>query len=217
MIDKTIIGKKFGKLTVLDKHRPAKTTKGTDWLCLCDCGNKSWVYRGKLVTGHTTSCGCKNKKLNGDSKTKLYKVWWGMKERCYNENSPSFKNYGKKGIQINNEWLKDFLNFQNWALTNGYQEDLTIERVDPNGNYEPENCEWITLSENVKRSNILSPKHIKYEYTATSPNGETYVFDNASVFCKEHNLNGNCLRRVARGERKQYKGWTVTSKLKTTV
>ncbi len=205
-VDLSIIGKKFGKLTVTDEFRMC--VGGTEWLCKCDCGNESWVYRGKLTSKHTTSCGCKQKRLNGLSNHKLYKVWWGIKERCYHpEYNISYPNYGKKGIIMCEEW-HDFMNFYNWSIENGWNESLSIDRLDVDDNYTPDNCRWITLSENVARSNKSVPRHIlPFTYYGISPTGEEFEFSNANTFAQEHNLNANGLRRVARGERQHYKNW----------
>lgn len=153
MVNKDIVGKRFGRLVVLDEYRKSTTTRGTDWKCKCDCGNEIFVYRGKLTSGHTSSCGCIVATLGGLSKIKLYSVWANMKDRCYNENNHAYHNYGGKGIRVCEEWLSGFLKFHDWSINNGYKEGLTIERTDSNKNYEPSNCEWITKSENTIRAN----------------------------------------------------------------
>ena len=103
-----IKGKKFGRLTVTGEYRKSITSKGRDYLCVCDCGNKLFVYRGKITTGHTKSCGCISKTLNGHSNSKLYRTWWGIKERCYSQNHNSFKNYGAKGIILFRSIINSF-------------------------------------------------------------------------------------------------------------
>lgn len=203
---KDIIGKRFGHLVVLDEY--IKIPNGTKWKCRCDCGNETYVYRGKLVIGHTKSCGCLNHRLGGLSDHKLYSVWAGMKYRCYNEHAQGWHNYGEKGVKVCNEWKDDFLVFYNWSMENGYQDGLTIERKDADKDYCPENCEWISLSENVARANVTTNRRkTKYMYYGISPEGQKYTFSNANVFCKEHSLDANCVRRVAKGERNQHKGW----------
>lgn len=131
-----------------------------------------------------------------------------MKGRCYNETWPAYKNYGAKGVKICDEWLT-LDNFYNWSINNGYDEKLTIDRIDSNGNYCPENCRWITLSENVARSNKSNPRRYNLNggYYGISPEGVRYEFKNAEKFAKEHNLNAGCLRRVAKGERKHHLNW----------
>lgn len=200
-----IIGKRFGKLVVLDNR--INDNGINKWECQCDCGNRTFVYTGKLNNGHTTSCGCNQSTLQGLSNHRLYKTWWSMKERCYRKNCTSYKNYGAKGVFICDEW-QDFKSFYDWAIHNGYDDSLTIERKDSNGPYSPQNCEWITLSENVARANANKPKRKSaFLYYGISPQGKEYIFANANEFAKEHQLNANSLRRVARGERSHYKEW----------
>jgi hypothetical protein len=204
-IKQDIVGRKFGKLTVLNDY--IKIKNGTKWKCLCECGNEVYVYRGKLITGHTKSCGCLTKKYNGLSKHKLYSIWSNIKDRCYNKNNHAYSNYGGKGVKMCEEW-HDFMNFYNWSIANGYKEGLTIDRIDPNGDYSPENCKWVTLSENVARANKYTHRRkTKYLYYGISPNGKKYIFNNANKFAREHNLNANGIRRVANGQRKTHKGW----------
>jgi hypothetical protein len=150
MMKKDIVGNRYGKLVVLDEY--VKIPNGTKWKCQCDCGDTTYVYRGKLTTGSTKSCGCNKATLGGLSDHKLYSVWANMKDRCYNDPNHAFHNYGGKGIKLCDEWLT-FTPFYEWAMSNGYSEGLTIERVNSNDNYCPENCEWITLSENTTRAN----------------------------------------------------------------
>lgn len=96
----------------------------------------------------------------GESSTRLYATWLGMKRRCTKSNCPDFKNYGGRGIKICDDWMKDFLAFKEWAYSNGYNDDLTIERINVNGNYEPENCTWITLSEQSKNKRNTKCKEL---------------------------------------------------------
>lgn len=95
---------------------------------------------------------------HGLSKTRLYRIWAGMKARCNNPDHPSFKYYGAKNIRVCNEWENDFLLFRDWALSHGYEDNLTIDRIDPNGNYEPDNCQWLTLNENAARTKYSKTK-----------------------------------------------------------
>ena len=154
---KNLKNKTFGKLKVIemtDKRKHGSVV----WKCLCECGNTVEVTTNCLTRGKTKSCGCycietrkKNCKqtftTHGQTKTKLYRVWQGMKRRCYCPNSKSYKNYGERGIIICGSWKTNFQNFQTWAMDNGYKEGLTIERINVNGNYEPNNCTWIPLKE----------------------------------------------------------------------
>jgi len=153
---KDMTGKKFGRLTVISRAGRNKYGYAT-WNCLCDCGNTVVVSGKSLRDGNTKSCGCLNIDVatdrivsfnykHGGSHSKLFHVWSSMKARCNDQNN---RDYGARGIRVCDEW-KDFENFRDWAETNGYSEDLTIERLDFNGNYEPSNCTWIPPKEQAK-------------------------------------------------------------------
>lgn len=165
--NENIIGKKFGKLTVLEE---LKSTKKGDWhkhlKCLCECGRISYPTKTEVLNGRVKSCGCRireiAKKLNtthGLSKTRIYNIWQGIKARCFNKNLKGYKNYGGRGVIICNEWLANFMNFYNWSINNGYQDNLTIDRIDNNGNYEPNNCRWVdmkTQQKNRTNNNLIT-------------------------------------------------------------
>lgn len=155
-IKKDLVGRRFGKLVVQDEYRINVRGK-SEWLCKCDCGNEKYITRDHLLRGKTNSCGCIVSTLNNLSKTRQYRIYWKMRERCYSVKHHAYKNYGGKGVIICQEWLDDFMNFYNWSIENGYQDNLTIDRIDSNGNYEPNNCRWITKSENT----ILANKNRK--------------------------------------------------------
>lgn len=167
---KDLTGQKFGRLTVLKLayKKPKNNNKGTRcyWLCQCECGNTKNVLTEALKSGHTKSCGClgKEQRLKSNtthnlSNTRLHCIWLGMKNRCYCKDNKRYIRYGGRGISICNEWKNDFLSFYNWAITNGYNDNLTIDRIDVNGNYEPDNCRWTTQKQqarNTRRNHYLT-------------------------------------------------------------
>lgn len=161
-----LTGQRFGRLVAISVS--GKNKYGNlIWLCECDCGNKHNVPSGKLVQGKSKSCGCLAREthtrllerhgITTGGKPRTFIIWNGMKARCYNPNATSYKSYGARGISICDEWLGEngFENFHNWAISNGYDDGLEIDRIDNDGNYEPDNCQWVTKHENrMKQRNM---------------------------------------------------------------
>ena len=181
-----MIGNKYNKLIVLERLDNDKFGN-SKWLCKCECGNTVEVLGIHLRSGHTKSCGCLQKEKcrqiihkpkHGMAKSRIYKIWNGMKNRT-NTNSLSkdtlYKNYSGRGIKVCDEWRNSFKNFAEWSLANGYTDNLTIERVNNDKDYEPYNCKWVDLGDqaNNRRSNV------KITY-----NNETH---NLSEWCKRLN------------------------------
>ena len=166
-----LIGQKFGRLTVLHNSGEKSNNGQIIWVCICICGHFKSVPTSNLTSGNTKSCGCfkieQIKKANignkysykhGDTKkgnVRLYTIWSHMKERCTNKNNKKYKRYGGRGIEICNEWKNNFINFKKWALANDYKNNLTIDRIDNDGNYEPSNCQFIPLEENSRKGGFL--------------------------------------------------------------
>ena len=154
-----LIGNKYGMLTVIKR---ADSINGrARWFCACDCGKECIVYGQNLKKGFTKSCGCniyKNRaKTAKNLNPKLYRVWKGMRERCYKEKTSSYPMYGGRGISVCEEWKNNYDSFYKWAMENGYKDGLSIDRKNTNGNYEPSNCRWATPKEQARntRRNVM--------------------------------------------------------------
>lgn len=153
-----LTGQHLGRWTVIEYVGNTRTVAW--WKCRCDCGTVRIVNGRRLRDGTSKSCGCLRRELmskHGASNTRLYGIWTNMKGRCNNPNAEGYKDYGGRGIQVCKEWAHDFSVFQEWAMSHGYQETLSIDRVDVDGNYCPENCRWASMKEqqNNKRTNVF--------------------------------------------------------------
>jgi hypothetical protein len=151
-------GLTYGRLYV--EKEVESTNNNPNWLCRCTCGNTIIVNSSNLKSGNTKSCGCLHKEKitkHGDVYSRLYRIYRSMKSRCNSPNSTPYKNYGGKGITYCKEW-EDYSTFKKWALENKYDESLTLDRIDNNQGYYPENCRWVNMTIQA-RNKKLNPKN----------------------------------------------------------
>lgn len=184
--------KKYNKWTVLALDRIEN--RKSYWLCKCDCGTEKIIYGGSLKSGTSKSCGCFRKesmpkKANGLAKTRINNIYHSMKSRCNNKNVKRYKNYGGRGIKVCDSWNNNFLEFYNWAINNGYDDNLTLDRINVDGNYEPNNCRWVPLEKQFynKTDNVFYIVEGKKKCLAE--------------LCKEYNMPYQTVRkRLERGK-----------------
>lgn len=216
-----LTGQKFGRLTVIS-YAGKNHRRYALWSCLCECGKTIIAVGSDLRSGHTQSCGCSRsdalsrynkseekrahtselnkqyKKTHGMRYTRLYREWRSMINRCSSKNWRDYDNYGGRGITVCDEWKESFESFRDWALHNGYRDDLSLDRCDVNGNYCPDNCRWITMA--AQANNTRRSLYLEF-------NGEKKT---VKEWALELGLNYNTLH-----SRVTTKGWSAEKALTT--
>lgn len=189
-----LIGKRYGRLIVIGRAENDKYGQAR-WKCKCDCGNYTIVTGYRLRSGNTVSCCCYQTERIIISKTKhsmygtrIYHIWADMIQRCSNKKNPKYKNYGAKGISVCDAWRNDFKKFYEWSINHGYSDELTIDRIDVNGNYESGNCRW---------ANYITQENNKTTNHFIEINGENKTI---SEWSKIYNINPSLIsNRIFRG------------------
>lgn len=208
MKTKDLTGQKFGRLTAL---KPTKKRSGHNiiWLCQCDCGNIYEVSSNSLCRNLTKSCGCLRKERTAETHTKhgyskhqLYSVWSALIQRCENPNDSRYKDYGGRGISVCDEWQNSAKAFVEWALANGWEKGLTIERQNNNGNYEPKNCWFATYLEQNNNTRKLKL------FIAYGPEGQIEISKNQHAFARKWELTRESICACLNNRQKSHNNWT---------
>ena len=203
-------GKRFGRLVVIEKTDRRSGKGHVVWKCKCDCVKEVFVSSSHLKSGRTQSCGCLQKERTSEANTthgqyqsSEYRSWQKMKDRCYNPNHKHYKDYGGRGITICDHWKDSFENFLA-DMGSKPSSKHSIDRIDNNRNYEPENCKWSTNKEQAR--NRRNQKDVKL----IDPDGQEYLIAGGLInkFCKDAELHHGHIYAILNGKLKQYKGWT---------
>lgn len=204
------VGKIYGCQRLVAIFRDDKNRMMARTTCVL-CGRETERRANALFSNKHTSCRCNIEKVGGLSSSRIYGIYYNMLDRCNNPKCMSYNAYGARGIKVCQEWSgkNGFKNFYAWSMSHGYSNDMTIDRIINTGWYCPENCQWITKSENTSRANVVQHRRADHGmYYGISPDGKWFRFENANQFGREHpELNPQNIRKCANGNAKTHRGW----------
>lgn len=224
-----LTNKTFGRLRVIEYNDIIYRASGSyfhSWKCICSCGNECLASSQSLLSGGKQSCGCLNKEIlasgdcrrkHGKAGTRIYKIWASMKDRCKNPNNAKFDRYGGRGIDICAGW-ETFEIFYNWAIQNGYEENLTIDRIDNDGNYEPDNCRWVDMvvqANNKSNNHLLTiggETHTISEWSRITGLNPRLISERANRGCSPEEILNKNYKKIVRGQLFKYHGVEYTIK-----